>query len=61
MISEVFIHNDEVICFHVAIQRTQKMIVMDHHNFKDEALIKKWQATQKTNKLGGKLEEKKQK
>ncbi len=37
---EVFIHNNEVTCFHVVLQATQKLIVMNHHNFKDEALIK---------------------
>jgi len=42
----MFIHNDEMTCFHMAIQGTQKVIVMDSHNFKDEALIKKQQATQ---------------
>jgi hypothetical protein len=39
---EAFIHNDEVTCFHVAIRGTQKMVVMGHNNFKDEALIKRW-------------------
>jgi hypothetical protein len=38
---EAFIHNNDVMRFHVAIQGTQKVIVMGHHNFKDEALIEK--------------------
>jgi hypothetical protein len=38
---EVFIHNDEVTCFHMALQGTQKMIVMGHCNFKDEVLIER--------------------
>jgi hypothetical protein len=42
MIFEAFIHNDEVTCLHVVVQGTQKMIVMDHHNFKDDVLIKRW-------------------
>jgi hypothetical protein len=41
MRSEALIHNEVVTCFHVALQGTQKMIMMDHHNFKDETLIKK--------------------
>ncbi len=38
---EVFIHNDDVTCFHVVMQGTQKVVVMGRHNFKDEALIKR--------------------
>jgi len=41
MISNAFIHNDEVTCFHMVVQGTQKVIVMDHQNFKDEVLIKR--------------------
>ncbi len=55
---EMFIHNDEVTCFHMVIQGTKKVIVMDRHNFKDEELVKKQKATQKTNETGGKLKEK---
>jgi len=32
---------------------------MGHHHFKDEALIKRWQACQKMNGMSGKLKEKK--
>jgi hypothetical protein len=39
---EAFIHNDEVTCFHMAIEGIHKIIMMDCHNFKDEALIKIW-------------------
>jgi hypothetical protein len=46
---EVFIHDDDAMCFHVAIQGTQKMVVMGHHNFKDKVLIKIWQACPKMN------------
>jgi hypothetical protein len=42
----------------MVIQGTKKVIVMDRHNFKDEELVKKQKATQKTNETGGKLKEK---
>jgi len=42
MKSATFIHNDDVKCFHVAIKRTHKLVVMGHINFKNHALIKKW-------------------
>jgi hypothetical protein len=32
---EAFIHNDEVASLHMVVQGTQKVIVMDRHNFKD--------------------------
>jgi hypothetical protein len=35
---EVFIHSDDVLCFHVDVQGTQKVIVIGHHNSKDEVL-----------------------
>jgi hypothetical protein len=38
---KALIHNDEVTCFQIVVQGTQKMVVMGYHNFKDEALIKK--------------------
>ncbi len=56
----MFIHNDDVTCFHVAVQGTQKMVVMGRHNFKNEALIKRWHASQKMNVTGEKLKDKKQ-
>jgi hypothetical protein len=55
---EVFIHNDDLMCFHVAVQGTQKMVVMGYHNFKDEALIKRRQACQKMNVIGKKIKDK---
>ncbi len=57
MRSQVFIHNDEVTCFHVVVQGTQKMVVMGHHNFKDEALIKRWWAGQKMNGISKKVKD----
>jgi hypothetical protein len=35
MRSEVFIHNDDVMCFHMALQGAQKVVVIGCHNFKD--------------------------
>jgi hypothetical protein len=40
MRSEVFIHNNDMTCFHVVVQGTQKVVVMGCHNFQDESLIK---------------------
>jgi hypothetical protein len=44
-----FIHNDDVKCFHVAIQETHKLVVMGHINFEDHALIKRRYACKKMN------------
>jgi hypothetical protein len=41
MRSEAFIHNDDVRCFHVVIKKTQKMVMMGHHNFEDKVIIKR--------------------
>jgi hypothetical protein len=46
---EAFIHNDDPKCFHMVIQRTQKMVMMGCINFEDEALIKRQQAGKKRN------------
>jgi hypothetical protein len=35
-----FIH-DDVRCFHVVVQGTHKLVVMDHINFQDHVLIKR--------------------
>jgi hypothetical protein len=56
---EAFIHNGDVKCFHMVIQRTQKMIVMDCIKFEDDALIKRWQACEKMNAVGKKFKNKK--
>jgi hypothetical protein len=37
----MFIHNDDVKCFHMATQGTHKLVVMGYINFKDHALIKR--------------------
>jgi len=54
---EVFIHNDEVSCFHVVVQGTQTVVVMGRHNFKDELLIKRWQVGKKMNGTCRKLKD----
>jgi len=41
----------------VVVQGTQKMVVMGHHNFKDEALIKRWWAGQKMNGISKKVKD----
>jgi hypothetical protein len=48
-----FIHNDDVKCFHMVVQRTHKLVLMGHINFEDHALIKRWQACKKMNVTGG--------
>jgi hypothetical protein len=55
----VFIHNDDAKCFHVAIQRTHKLVVMGHVNFNDHALIKRWWAGKKVNVMSEKFKDKK--
>jgi hypothetical protein len=42
MKSRAFIHNDDVKCFHMAVQGTHKFIMMGRINFKDRVIIKKW-------------------
>jgi hypothetical protein len=37
---EAFIHNDDEKCFHMVVQRTQKMVVMGYIYFEDQVLIK---------------------
>jgi hypothetical protein len=59
MKSATFIHNDDVKCFHVAIQGTHKLVVMGCINFKDHALIKRWWANEKLNVTGGMFKDKK--
>jgi hypothetical protein len=47
-----FIHNDDVKCFHVAVQGTHKLVVMGRINYKDHALIKRWQVNEKMTVTG---------
>jgi hypothetical protein len=44
MKSTMFIHNDDVKHFHVAVQGTHKLVVMGHINFEDHMLIKRHRA-----------------
>jgi hypothetical protein len=39
----MFTHNDDAKCFHMVVQRTHKLVMMDRINFEDHALIKRWQ------------------
>ncbi len=48
-----FIHNDDMKCFHVVIQRTHKLIMLGRINFEDHVLIKRWWASKKMNVMGG--------
>jgi hypothetical protein len=43
----------------MVVQGTQKMVVMGRHDFKNEALIKRWRASQKMNVMGEKLKDEK--
>jgi hypothetical protein len=54
-----FIHNDDAKCFHMAVQRTHKLVVMGHINFGDHALINKWQVNEKMNVTGGMFKDEK--
>jgi hypothetical protein len=47
-----FIHNDDVKCFHMAVQGTNKLVLMGRINFKDHALIKRQWANEKMNVTG---------
>jgi hypothetical protein len=41
MKSTMSIHNGDVKCFHVVVQKTHKLVVMGHINLKDYVLIKR--------------------
>jgi len=47
-----FTHNDDAKYFHVAIQKTHKLVVMGHINFKDYAFIKRQWIDEKMNVTG---------
>jgi hypothetical protein len=42
-------HNDDAKSFHMALQGTNKLVVMGHINFEDHALIKRQRAYEKMN------------
>ncbi len=48
-----FIHNDDVKCFHIVLQRTHILVMMGCINFEDHVLIKIWWANKKMNVTGG--------
>jgi hypothetical protein len=48
----MFIHNDDVKCFHVVVQGTHKLVVMGRINFEDHALINKGRANEKMSVTG---------
>jgi hypothetical protein len=54
-----FIHNDDVKCFHAAVQRTHKLVEMGHINFEDHTLIKRWWVDEKMNVTGKMFKDKK--
>jgi len=37
----MFIHNDDIKCFHMALQGTHKLVIMGRIDFEDHVLIKK--------------------
>ncbi len=43
------IHNDDMKCFHMAIQEIDKFIIMGYISYEDHALIKRWQVSKKMN------------
>ncbi len=53
------IHNDDMKCFHVAIQEIDKLLMMGRINFEDHALIKRWWACNNMNAMGKMLKDKK--
>jgi hypothetical protein len=59
MIFVAFIHNDKF--FHMAVQRTHKLVVMGCDNLEDHALIKRWWVSEKMNVTGEMFKEEKKK
>jgi hypothetical protein len=59
MKSAMFIHDDDAKCFHVAIQRTHKLVVMGCINFEDHALIKRRWENEKMNVTSGMFKDEK--
>ncbi len=41
------IHNDDMKCFHVVVQKIDKLVVMGNLNFEHHALIKRWWVSKK--------------
>ncbi len=55
----MFIHNDDVKCFHMVGQGTHKLVMMGYINFEDHALIKRWWADEKMNVTSGMFKDEK--
>ncbi len=53
----MFIHTDDVKCFHVVVQGTYKLVMMGCINFEDHALIKRKQVDEKM--MGGMFKDEK--
>ncbi len=49
MKSKAFINKDDVKCFRVVVQGTQKVVMMGHINFEDYSLLKRWWVGKKMN------------
>ncbi len=60
MKSVAFIHNDDVKCFHMVVQRTHKLVVMGHINFEDHALIEIQWVGKKKNVIRGMFKDEKE-
>ncbi len=61
MKSMASIHNDDMKCFHVAIQNKHKLLMMGCINFEDHVLIKRQWVGKKMNVTGGMFKDKKNK
>jgi hypothetical protein len=59
MKSIMFIHNDDVKCFHMVVQGTYKLAMMDCINFEDHVLIKRRRVDEKMNVLNGMFKDEK--
>ncbi len=59
MKSSTFIHNDDEKCFHVAVQRTFKLVVMGRINFEDHELIKRQRVGKEMNVMSGMFKDQK--
>jgi hypothetical protein len=57
----VFIHNDDAKWFHMVVQGTHKLVMMDHINFEDHGLAKRQWASKKMNVTGRKFKDEKNK
>jgi hypothetical protein len=48
----MFIHNDDVKCFHVVVQGTHKFVMMGRTNFEDHVSMKRRRIDEKLNVIG---------